>query len=126
MKLSQKLEAAREEFLANSQTSGSGDRSGNCRSHLDICPDLDRYGVYPELPEEYQQVGREYFARNPGSEVWVLFGDLPDTTREALWQRHRANLAFPAGLPGFDLHHAEQQSRECQFEPTAVNEEPGR
>ena len=24
---------------------------------------LDPYGVYPELPEEYQQVGREYFAR---------------------------------------------------------------
>ena len=29
----------------------------------------DPYGVYPELPEEYQQVGREYFARSPGSDV---------------------------------------------------------
>ena len=28
---------------------------------------LDPYGIYPELPEEWQQVGREYFARSPGS-----------------------------------------------------------
>ena len=26
---------------------------------------LDPYGVYPDLPEECQQVGREYFARSP-------------------------------------------------------------
>jgi hypothetical protein len=38
---------------------------------------LDPYGVDPDLPEEYQQVGREYFARSPGSEVWVHFSDLP-------------------------------------------------
>jgi hypothetical protein len=30
---------------------------------------LDPYGVYRALPEEYQQVGREYFARSPGSNV---------------------------------------------------------
>jgi len=60
---------------------------------------LDPYGIYPELPEEYQQVGREYFARSPGSDVWVDFGDLPKATRDALWEKHRKNLAFPAGLP---------------------------
>jgi hypothetical protein len=87
---------------------------------------LDPYGVYPELPEEYRQVGREYFARNAGSKVWVLFGDLPDTTREALWQKHKANLSFPAGLRGFDLRHAEQRRRGCQFAPTSINEEPGK
>jgi hypothetical protein len=37
---------------------------------------LDPYGVYPELPEEYWQVGREYFARSSGSDVWVNFDDL--------------------------------------------------
>lgn len=126
MKLSQKLEAAREELLATRKQVG-----------LEIDPEiaevtwiyaltLDPYGIYPELPEEYQQVGREYFARNPGSEVWVLFGDLPDNTREVLWQKHKANLAFPAGLRDFDLRHAEQQRHECQFEPTSVNEEPGK
>jgi hypothetical protein len=51
--------------------------------------------------EEYQQVGREYFARSPGSDVWVWFGDLPEATRDALWKKHKSHLAFPAGLPGF-------------------------
>jgi hypothetical protein len=59
---------------------------------------LDPYGVYPELPEEYWQVGREYFARFPGSDVWVWFGDLPDAIRSALWEKHKSKLAFPAGL----------------------------
>jgi hypothetical protein len=60
---------------------------------------LDPYGIYPELPEDYEQVGREYFARTSGSHVWVNFGDLPEATRDALWEKHRKNLAFPAGLP---------------------------
>ena len=62
---------------------------------------LDPYGVLPELPEEYQQVGREYFARSPESDIWVWFGDLPDETRERLWEMHTANPVFPAGL--FDV-----------------------
>jgi hypothetical protein len=61
---------------------------------------LDPYGVHPELPEEYWQVGREYFARSPGSDVWVWFGDLPKATSNALWKRHSKKLAFPAGLEG--------------------------
>jgi hypothetical protein len=60
---------------------------------------LDPYGVDPDLPEEYRQVGREYFARSPGSDVWVWFGDLPEATRNALWDKHSSKLAFPAGLP---------------------------
>jgi hypothetical protein len=59
---------------------------------------LDPYGVYPELPEKYRQVGRGYFARAPGSDVWVEFGDLPKVTRDALWKRHGSKLVFPAGL----------------------------
>jgi hypothetical protein len=59
---------------------------------------LDPYGIDPDLPEEYQQVGRKYFARSPGSDIWVWFGDLPETTRTALWERHKQKLAFPAGL----------------------------
>jgi hypothetical protein len=49
---------------------------------------LDPYGIYPDPPEEYQQVGREYFARAPGSDVWVSFGDLPEATCDALWKKH--------------------------------------
>jgi hypothetical protein len=60
---------------------------------------LDPYGVEPDLPEEFWQVGRAYFARSPGSEVWVWFGDLPEKIRDALWKKHKSRLAFPAGLP---------------------------
>jgi hypothetical protein len=63
---------------------------------------LDPYGI-GGVPEEYQQVGREYFARSPGSDIWVWFGDLPDTTRDALWEKHKSRLAFPAGLIPFEL-----------------------
>ncbi len=59
---------------------------------------LDPYGIHPDLPEEYQQVGREYFARSPASDIWVHFSDLPDTIADALWNKHRKKLAFPAGL----------------------------
>jgi hypothetical protein len=61
---------------------------------------LDPYGVLDEweLPKEFHQVGRERFARSPGSDVWVWFHDLPDATREALWERHSRKLAFPAGF----------------------------
>jgi hypothetical protein len=58
----------------------------------------DPYGIDRDLPEEYQQVGRECFARSPGSDIWVWFGDLPEATRTALWERHKQKLAFPAGL----------------------------
>lgn len=59
---------------------------------------LDPYGVHQDLPQEYQQIGRKYFARSPGSENWIWFGDLPLATSERLWDRHKSKLAFPAGL----------------------------
>jgi hypothetical protein len=43
-------------------------------------------------------VGREYFARSPGSDIWVCFRDLPEGTASSLWEKHRSKLAFPAGL----------------------------
>ena len=57
----------------------------------------DPYGMLgPKY--RYGQVGREHFARNPGSEDWVLFEDLPKVIREALWKRDRRKLSFPYGL----------------------------
>jgi hypothetical protein len=55
-----------------------------------------------ELPEEFHQVGRAYFARVPESDIWVEFGDLPESTREALWKKRGHGLAFPAGLEGLE------------------------
>src|SRR5260370_1735902 len=66
---------------------------------------LDPYGLDPELPEEFHQVGREYFARAPGSDIWLWFGDLPKATEDALWEKHKRRLAFPAGLPGVEYLH---------------------
>jgi len=53
---------------------------------------LDPYNVLDEweLPEEFHQVGREYFARAPGSDVWVHFSDLPDAVGERIWARLRS------------------------------------
>ena len=59
---------------------------------------VDPYGVYPDVPPELQQMQRHYFARSPGSDVWVEFGDLPKETKKALWEMHKHKLAFPAGL----------------------------
>jgi len=46
------------------------------------------YGVYPDLPDECRVVGRENFARSPGSDIWVWFGDLPDDVMKRLLQKH--------------------------------------
>jgi hypothetical protein len=70
--------------------------------------DVDPYGVNPELPEEMQQAGRQYFARSPGSEVWVCFRDLPESVQDALWKKHGSRLAFPAGLPSLVSPRDEQ------------------
>ena len=59
---------------------------------------LDPYGVIETLNEEEQQVGREYFARTPGSDIWVWFGELPEDVYSTLWNKHESMLAFPAGL----------------------------
>jgi len=45
----------------------------------------DPYGERDDIPEECRQVGRAYFARPPGGDTWVWFGDLPEETMKALW-----------------------------------------
>jgi hypothetical protein len=49
----------------------------------------DAYGLY-DLTDEEDCIGRNYFARSPGSNVWVWFDDLPDAVRDRLWARLRA------------------------------------
>ena len=63
---------------------------------------VDPYGIHNLSDEdEHYCIGRAYFARSPNSDVWVEFGDLPDATRDALWQKHKRQLAFPAGFEDF-------------------------
>ena len=44
----------------------------------------DPYGVYADLSDEEKVIGRVYFARASGSNMWVHYGDLPDPTLVAL------------------------------------------
>jgi hypothetical protein len=55
--------------------------------------EIDPYGILDPFPEEYDCVGRAYFARNPGSDIWVCFCDLPDATAEALSSRRLPSLS---------------------------------
>lgn len=57
---------------------------------------FDVYGLEPDLPDV--AIGRGYFARAPGSDIWVEFGDLPDQTSAALWTMYGSKLLFPSGL----------------------------
>ncbi len=56
---------------------------------------LDPYAVYRDLAEELQQIGREFFARSPGSDIWVRFGDLPVETAIDFAKCTDQSCAFP-------------------------------
>ena len=47
----------------------------------------DPYEVYEETPAESYCVGRTYFFRNIGSEIWVAETDIPNEIRQKLWLR---------------------------------------
>jgi hypothetical protein len=57
---------------------------------------LDPYGIFELSPKE-NLIGRVYFARRPGSDVWVELGDLPKETREALHKRGAFPPSFSKG-----------------------------
>jgi hypothetical protein len=82
----QAVEMTTEEWLAIRKEAGlkiDPETAELCWCYAQV---LDPYGVFPELAKEYDCVGREYFARSPGSDIWVQFGDLPEATRKALWK----------------------------------------
>jgi hypothetical protein len=59
--------------------------------------DADPYeiGAYPDA-DVY--VGRQYFAKRPGSEIWVCFRHIPDEVREKLWKHPNAKPSFTIQL----------------------------
>lgn len=50
---------------------------------------IDPYGDISDFPKEWECVGRIYFARRPGSDIWVCFWDLPSEVSDALHDRRR-------------------------------------
>jgi hypothetical protein len=81
-----------EMFYALLKIAGQQIDPATCEVDWIYAQTLDPYGVHPDLPPEAQQVGREHFARNPGSDIWVSFDDLPEVTRNAL--RHKEQPSF--------------------------------
>src|SRR6516225_7652390 len=53
----------------------------------------DPYDIYPDCPDVC--IGRVYFARSSGSDVWVCFADLPEATVKALREKQELKRAFP-------------------------------
>jgi hypothetical protein len=56
----------------------------NAEIHWRFGQVVDPYRLHPDVPAECDCVGRCYFARAPGSRVWIEFADLPAATRRAL------------------------------------------
>ncbi|MGO9943043.1 MAG: hypothetical protein ACLPIC_09785 [Rhodoblastus sp.] len=89
-----------EQYLAIRKEAGLKIDPETAEVDWDYGLDLDPYGVCDEweLPKELHQVGRQRWARSPGSDIWVHFDDLPAAVEEKIWAMHRSRIAFPAGL----------------------------
>jgi len=48
--------------------------------------------IDPETAEVEVMQG-QYCAKSPGNEVWLWFGRLPASIRDALWEKHKDKLA---------------------------------
>ena len=51
-------------------------------------PFLDPYGVFLDIPNDHN-VRRHYFARAPGSDIWVAWEHLPLNVEFGLWRKHK-------------------------------------
>jgi hypothetical protein len=89
----------REEYLAVIKKAALKIDAETAEVLWDWGSERDPYYLFEHGDDWEDCVGRNYWARSPGSEVWVEFGDLPKTTQDALWKKHKSQLAFPAGLP---------------------------
>jgi hypothetical protein len=82
----------------------------------------DPYGVYPDCPEEC--IGRIYFARPSGSDVWVCFADLPAATVKALREKEELRRAFPEPTvyrraKELLIVSEDQEIRACTYRPSS-------
>ena len=83
-----------EQILANRMREELKIDPATAKVHWTWAQVLDPYGIFTLGPEE-ECVGRMYYAISPESGMRVWFGDLPDTTRKALWERiNSGQLSF--------------------------------
>jgi hypothetical protein len=86
---SEKSQLAKEQWLALRKDAGlkiDPETAEVFWVHGQVC---DPYGLC-DLTDEERCIGRNYFARSPGSNVWVCFDDLPDAVCDRLWARLEA------------------------------------
>jgi hypothetical protein len=90
---------------------------------------LDPYGIEPDLPEEYQQVGREYFLEDPEGKWAVLVQDvrklhpeISDGEWEKLMRAAARRDTSPDPFPMFHLYSTAEERREAwtRFESREV------
>ena len=55
---------------------------------FEYVPFLDPYRLFQDVPND-QYVMRRYFARSPGSNVWVDWDDLPEEVEDHLLMKHK-------------------------------------
>jgi hypothetical protein len=61
-------------------------------------------------------IGREYYARNPGSKTWVVIHMLPEKIRDAIWAREDSKyICFPYG------NAAPRPARRARLKPSATD-----
>jgi hypothetical protein len=76
-----------QQWLEIRKTAGREIDPDTARLHWAYRYTLDPYGVQKDLPDEGKQISREWFARAPGSDIWVSFHDLPTALIPALRRR---------------------------------------
>ena len=76
----------RKDFLAVRKEAGLKIDPATAEVSCSTVQVLDPYGILELSAEEYC-AGRQYFARSPGSDIWVWFGDLPSATAKVLSNR---------------------------------------
>lgn len=78
--------AAIEAWLEIRKLEGQRIDPANVEMHWHWTEITDPYGVYGPCPKN-SCIGRTYFFRTPGSEIWVASTDIPEEKMEILWAR---------------------------------------
>jgi hypothetical protein len=86
---SERIQNGRNQWLAIREEAGLRIDPETAEVRWNYRQTLDPYGIGLYVPEEFESIGREYFARSPGSDIWVWFNDLPDAVYDRLWERLR-------------------------------------
>jgi hypothetical protein len=74
-------------LVASREEAGRAIDPETCEFRCWYALDVDPYGADPDVPEEWQTIGKNCFVRSPWSRGWVHDYDLPDATRRALYER---------------------------------------